>query len=66
MKTEVIHRTEVIRGKEYPVIITKRMGRQEIKFHGKNILVDSATIIRHHNGTTYNYTVVSPEEEANG
>lgn len=61
METRVIHKTETIGGKTYPLTVTKQIGIQEIEDHGERILVEAVTISESPLGTTLCYTRVTPE-----
>ena len=61
VETRVIHRTETIGKKTYPITVTKQVGIQEIEDHGERILVEAVTITESPLGTTVCYTRVRPE-----
>ena len=44
MKTSVIHTTEIVSGKEYPLTITRQVGAQEIEVAGTLVPVVEVTI----------------------
>lgn len=56
VKTTVIHKTEMVRGKECPLTITKQVGLQEIMVGGELTLVESVTILDGPLGTPRCYT----------
>lgn len=70
MKISVIHTTEVISGKEYPLTITRQVGEQEIEVGGKPVIVAELTIFESPLGRSRCYTrarpETSPEERAAG
>lgn len=61
VKTTVTHTTETVSGKEYPLIITKQVGLQEIMVAGKPVAVESVTIFESPLGTSRCYTRARPE-----
>lgn len=64
VKTTVIHKTEMVRGKECPLTITKQVGLQEIMTSGGLALVDDVTILKGKQGTSRCYTRARPESAA--
>ncbi|MDE6880518.1 MAG: hypothetical protein K2P20_04090 [Oscillospiraceae bacterium] len=70
METQVIHKTEIIGGKEYPLTVTKYKGIQEIVVAGKPVVVEAVTIFESPLGTSRCFTrarpEASPEERAAG
>lgn len=70
MKTSVIHTTEMVSGKEYPLTITRHIGEQEIEVDGKPVTVAELTIFESPLGRSRCYTRArpepSPEERAAG
>ena len=70
MKISVIHTTEVISGKKYPLTITRQVGEQEIEVGGKPVVVAELTIFESPLGRSRCYTRArpepSPEERAAG
>lgn len=70
METQVIHKTEIIGGKEYPLTVTKCKGIQEIVVAGKPVVVEAVTIFESPLGTSRCFTrarqEASPEERAAG
>ena len=63
MTVTVEHTTEVIGGKEYPLIITKQRGFQEIEVHGEKVAVESLTIFDSPMGRSRCYTRARPGAE---
>lgn len=61
MKVSVIHTTETVSGKEYPLTITKQIGEQEIEVHGKPVRVTELTIFDSPLGRSRCYTRARPE-----
>lgn len=61
METTVIHTTETIGGKEYPITITRQTGAQEILTAGGPVRIVSLTIVERPGGTTRSYTRANPE-----
>ena len=61
MKTEVIHTTEAIGGKEYPITITRHTGAQEILVNGGPMRIVSLTIVERPSGTARSYTRATAE-----
>lgn len=64
VKTTVIHKTEMVRGKECQMTITKQVGLQEIMVRGEPTLVESVTIFDGPLGTSRCYTRARPESAA--
>lgn len=61
VKTTVIHKTQKVGGREYPLTITKQVGLQEIVVGGELTLVESVTILDGPLGTPRCYTRACPE-----
>lgn len=61
MKISVIHTTEVVSGKEYPLTITKQIGAQEIEVDGKPVQVVELTIFESPLGRSRCYTRARPK-----
>ena len=61
VKTTVIHTTEIVSGKEYPLTIKKQVGLQEIMINGELLLGERFTIFESPLGTSRCYTVAQPE-----
>lgn len=61
MKTTVIHTTEIISGKEYPLTITKQIGAQVIEVGGNPVQVVELTIFESPLGRSRCYTRARPE-----
>ncbi len=69
LKTTVIHTTETIGGKVYPVKITKCVGLQEFEAYGEKFMISSLTITEGELGRSRSWTRVpqvepTPEERA--
>lgn len=56
LETTVIHTTENLGGKEYPITITRQTGAQEILVNGEPVQIISLTIVERPSGTTRSYT----------
>lgn len=61
MKTSVIHTTEIVSGKEYPLTITRQVGAQEIEVAGTLVPVVEVTIFESPLGQSRCYTRAQPE-----
>lgn len=61
VKTTVIHKTEMVRGKECLLTITKQVGLQEIMTSRGLVLVDDVTIFDGKQGTSLCFHPVQPE-----
>lgn len=61
IKTTVIHTTEMIGDKEYPLTITRQHGLQEIEVGGEVIQVVEVTISESALGRSRCYTRAQPE-----
>lgn len=64
VKISVIHTTEVVGGKEYPVTITRQIGPQKIEVGGEMIQVVDLTIFESALGRSRCYTRARPEPTA--
>ena len=61
MKITVTHTTEAIKGKEYPLTITREIGSQEIEVDGKPVQVVELTVFESPLGRSRCYTRARPE-----
>lgn len=61
VETSVIHTTEVIGGKEYPLTITRQKGLQEIEVDGAMIQVVAVTVFDSPLGRSRCYTRAQPD-----
>lgn len=64
MNTTVIHTTEIVSGKEYPLTITKQKGEQKILVRGELVSVIELTIFESPLGTSRCYTRSQSEAPA--
>ena len=62
VKTTVTHTTEMVRGRERPLTITKQVGLQEIMTANGPALVTSVTIFEGAQGRSLCYTRAQPEK----
>jgi hypothetical protein len=61
METRVIHTTETVSGKTYPLTITRQTGLQEIQAGGEPVQVVELTIFESPMGTSRCFTRAMPE-----
>lgn len=66
MEVSVIHKTEIVSGREYPLTITRQRGLQEIEVHGEKILVESVTLFDSPLGHSICYTRARPDMTSEG
>lgn len=66
MEVSVIHKTEVVSGKEYPLTVTRQRGLQEIEVQGEKILVESVTLFDSPLGHSLCYTRANPDRTPEG
>ena len=62
MQVTVRHTTEMIGGREYPLTITRQVGRQEIEVEGRPVAVDVLTIFESPLGQSRSYTRAAETE----
>lgn len=56
MQATIKQTSEVVSGKEYPLAITRQVGRQEIEADGKSVLADALTSFESPLGRSRCYT----------
>lgn len=61
VKTSVVHTTESVSGREYPLTITRQVGYQEILINGERVPVESLTIFDSPLGQSRCYTRWHPQ-----
>lgn len=61
MKISVVHTTEKVGGKEYPLTVARQVGAQEIEVDGKPVQVAELTVFESPLGRSRCYTRARPE-----